>query len=232
MKKIKKLLTPYDTNMTKKRYGSDSDGGYVLIEEVVGSCTRVYSLGIDKEFSIDLQLAEMNKKVFQYDCNFCVVPYHENMEFKQLFITNKTLKEELISTGGTDDDKNILLMDIEGSEYDVVINSDTELLNSFSLISLELHYATKEPKIENLLEKMNETHLLVHIHANNWVLSKEHQNYINGPGIVDGVPDLLELTYVKKTKISNSKVMSEKVPTIYDRKNTPYLEEVQLDWWI
>jgi hypothetical protein len=232
MKEIKKLLTPYDTEYTKKRYGSDTDGGYVLLEEIVNSSKRVYSLGIHNEFAIDIQLANLGKKVFQYDCNFCSTPQSENLKFKQLYIDHISLMEELNLTGGIENDKNILLMDIEGGEYDVIINSPSELLNSFSLISLELHFLTRETKLESLLKKINETHILTHIHANNWVLSQDHQNYINGPGIVDEVPDLLELTYIKKSKVTKKSIMLSKSPTIYDKKNAPNLDDLELSWWL
>lgn len=231
MKEIKKLLTPYDIGHSKKRYGSDFDGGYVLVENLVDTCKRVYSLGIANEFSIDLQMAEMGKMVYQYDVNFCQTPKIPNMVFKQLFIDNHSLSRELIETNGTSDDDNLLLMDIEGGEYDVIINS-VDLLDNFSQISLELHYVTFEKRLKDLLNKINKTHTLVHIHANNWVLTDAHEKFINGKGIVDDIPDLLELTYVKNDKFLSKEVMKEKIPTPIDRRNSPNLPEIELSWWI
>jgi hypothetical protein len=231
MEEIKNLLTPYDIGHTKKRYGSDFDGGYILSDDLVQTCDRVYSLGIANEFSIDVQMAEMGKMVYQYDIDFCQTPQIPNMKFKQLFIDNNSLRGELIETGGMGNDNNLLLMDIEGGEYDVILNSE-DLLENFSQISLELHYATFEKKLPSLLDKLNKTHTLIHIHANNWVLTSQHENFINGKGIVNGIPDLLELTYIKNDKFLNKEIMKEKIPTSIDKKNINHLPEVELSWWV
>jgi hypothetical protein len=231
MQEIKKLLTPYNVGQTKKRYGSEFDGGYILSEDLVNTCKRVYSLGVANEFSIDIQMAEMGKMVYQYDINFCQTPQTPNMKFKQLFIDNNTLKSELIETGGIDDDSNLLLMDIEGGEYDVILNSE-DLLKNFSQISLELHFITFEKKVKSLLEKLNQTHTLIHLHANNVVLSTQHENFIKGKGVVDDIPDLLELTYIKNDKFTDKEIMKEKIPTSIDKKNLPNLPEVEISWWL
>lgn len=231
MKKLKTLLTPFDVGHEKSRFGNESDGGYVLSLDLVKKSERVYSLGIFDEFSIDVTLANMGKKVYQYDKNFCQTPNHENMVFKRLFIDGNSLRNELVQTNGLSNGENILLMDIEGGEYDVILNSG-DLMRHFSLISVELHYVLSNPNVSNLLQKLNETHTLIHIHANNWVLSRDHQNHIGGPGIIDEVPDLLELTYVRNDTFSYKKVSSDICPTSFDRKNSPLYDEVEMKWWI
>lgn len=231
MKELKNLLTPFDVGHEKIRLGNESDGGYVLSLDVVEKSKRVYSLGIFDEFSIDVNLADMGKMVYQYDKNFCSVPKHQNMIFKQLFIDANTLREELKNTGGLSDCNNILLMDIEGGEYDVILNSG-DLMDNFSLISIELHYVLSNQKTKSLLQKINETHTLIHIHANNWVLSKEHQHHIGMAGIRENVPDLLELTYVKNDTFTEKRVSNEKCPSKLDKKNSRDYDEVQMDWWV
>ena len=227
---INDLLTPFDVGHAKRRLGNNADGGYVLSEELLDSAQHVYSLGISTDCQIDLELAEAGKKVYQYDKDNCVTPTHPNMRFKQMWIGGESFQREIKMTGGAERSNNLLLMDIEGGEYDVVLNSG-DLLNHFSQICLELHAVLTNTNIESLLNRLNQTHTLIHIHANNWVLWPDYKSYTGHSGIKNGLPDLLELTYVRNDTFTTRRMSQEKSPTPIDKRNIPNFREVEMGWW-
>jgi len=228
--RIKDLLIPFEVGHTKRRLGNDGDGGYVLSEQLLNSAMRVYSLGIFTDCQIDLELANAGKQVYQYDKNPCDTPLHPKMQFKQMLVDGESFQKELKLTGGLGQSDNLLLMDIEGGEYDVVLEA-TAVLPSFSQICLELHTVLTNRKTEQLLDALNRTHTLIHIHANNWVLWPGYENYTGHAGIVGGLPDLLELTYVRNDTYASKVAWRSKSPTAIDKKNIARFQEVELDWW-
>ena len=83
-------------------------------------------------------------------------------------------------------------MDIEGSEYNWLLNTKEEDLLSFKQITMELHGinddswgATYSQKVE-CLKKLANTHYLIHIHGNN---HSDRKNLI---------PDVVEVTFLRK----------------------------------
>jgi hypothetical protein len=229
--KLKQLLTPYDVGHTKKRYGVNGDGGYVLSETLINNTRETYSLGISTEFNIDLELAKKGIKVYQYDMNNCSVPKIENLFFKKLMINNSTLMEEISSNNTLQNNENLLLMDIEGGEYDVVLNR-FNCIEYFNQLCIEVHFILNDKSSIQFFEKLNEKFTLIHIHANNWSQSPVHEKYINSSGVQSGIPDLLELTYVRNDTFKTKKVSQESCPTNLDFKNFDLLPEITMDWWI
>lgn len=88
----------------------------------------------------------------------------------------------------------ILKMDVEGAEWDSLLACSDDLLRSFDQIVLELHdmviHEDGEKRLE-VLRKLNQTHAVVHVHANNW--GKEFQ--------IDGrwYTDAWEVTYANRS---------------------------------
>lgn len=228
---LKKLLTPYQTEHIKQRYGVDGDGGYVLSETLLNKTKNVYSLGISDEFTIDVQLSDKGLKVYQYDVNPCAVPNNKNLSFKQLYIDAKSLNNELLINGISSSETNLLLMDIEGGEYDVVLN-DLNVINHFGQICMEVHYIFNNENSVKFFERLNENFTLVHIHANNWSISEIHEKHINGDGLREGLADILELTYIKNDFILNKKISDEICPTKIDFPNYKKKPDIEMSWWI
>ena len=83
-------------------------------------------------------------------------------------------------------------MDIEGGEFPWLLNIDEAQLSKFKQIVIEVHgiisgfWGTSYNDKIKCLQKLNNTHYIVHAHANN------HST------IVSNIPDVLELTYVNK----------------------------------
>jgi acetyltransferase-like isoleucine patch superfamily enzyme len=84
-------------------------------------------------------------------------------------------------------------MDIEGGEYDWILSLNTSQLNKFKQIVIEFHGINDDTwnnkynnKIE-CLKKLSTTHYLIHAHGNNCSFT------------INGIPDVIELTYINKS---------------------------------
>jgi hypothetical protein len=89
-------------------------------------------------------------------------------------------------------DNIFLKMDIEGGEYPWLLNCNETQLSKFKQIVIEYHginddgwNACYNDKVK-CLEKLFNTHYIIHAHGNNY-----------GP-VKNGIPDVIELTYVNK----------------------------------
>src|SRR5690242_11538865 len=60
------LLTPFDIDVPKRRYGPLGDGGYVLAD-LIGSDHTFLSYGISTEYKFDEYLAMLGHKIFMFD---------------------------------------------------------------------------------------------------------------------------------------------------------------------
>jgi len=214
---VKKLLTPYDLGYTKIRIGPKEDGGYVFYKDMIEKTEVVYSFGVGWVWGCDLEFANMGKIVHMYDKND-FTPNHKNMKFKKAFITSALVNEDLREIK----DNNLLMcMDIEGCEYEVLLNLDKENLLKFSQISLEIHGAPDSKNLIPLLERLNENYSLFHVHANNY------------SGFTMNFPQVLELSFLRKDLEKIKKVESNSFPIKdLDYPNNPSSKDYVLDWLI
>lgn len=228
MKAVKKATSVYGADVNFIRTGRKNDGGYVMADCFEGVKTA-YSLGICDDVSWDKDMAERNIDVFMYDHTIDKLP-EENPRFhffkcgiggksEGMF---KTL-DDLISENGHENDNNMILkMDIEGSEWDVI--EKTEALPKFSQIAIELHDLClgADERIVRCLEKLAETHVPVHIHANNC-----SDVCFFGDAML---PDALEITYLRRSDFEFSE-NTRFFPTPLDMKNDTSKPEIILGKW-
>ena len=220
-KLIKRLLTPYDLSHEKIRIGSENDGGYVISKTFLDLYTDyVYSLGIGYDCNFDLELANRGYKIFQYDGTVPSTPvHHDNFVFQSIMMDHETLNYEIVKNNH--EHSNLLLkMDIEGSEYGLLYNLDPEILNRFSQLVFEMHDVIYFPQMIQFLEKVNSQFILIHIHANN-----------NDSRVDDGIPNVLELTFVNKELALKKSTRACPVAGI-DVPNFTDRPEISLNWWI
>lgn len=201
-KKILRLLTPQDVvDMSFVRVGNERDGGYVMLDRGLQNSVA-YSFGISEDVSWDQDMVDRGCEIYQFDHTINGLPY-DNLHFhwKKLGISSNTegdfisVPDIIKENGHQGNDDIILKMDIEGAEWDVFESLDVDCLSKFKQIVVELHsfvtgHTSHLERVVPILEKLNQTHQSVHIHANNygWL------------GIIGGVmlPDVFELTYVRR----------------------------------
>ena len=199
--KIKGLLEVKDIDgVDYIRLGAMNDGGYVMANVGLAN-TVAYSLGISGDVSWDADMAAMGTHLFQYDHTIDSLPYEDaHFHWFKVGISTtsvsappfKTLNDLIEENGHSQRHDLILKTDIEGAEWDALIYLDDSLLSRFSQIVGEFHGfmrlndPIRRTKIITVLEKINQTHQLVHIHANNY----SRQGFIAGHAMADD----LELT--------------------------------------
>lgn len=218
------------------------DGGYVLSQECIKKTNVVYSLGIGYTSEIERELADMGKSIYMYDM---VTPEkhiltHENFYFKEMEMDAQKLTDEIHLHKHSNDDNLLLSIDIEGAEYPLFEKIDDDILLNFSQICVELHEIVSHSshldvavgggqRVLEFLKKMNKNYYLVHIHANNVIYNRpDILHYL----MVEGMPDFLELTYVRKDlcKIEPTPITSQCPIEGLDSPNVNH-PDVVLDWW-
>lgn len=213
------------------------DGCYLMAKNFKKN-QIAYSFGINDDVSWDSAMVDKGYKVFMYDHSICNLPYEKEgfNYFKQGIagapsadgILN-TLENFIKTNGHSGKTGMILKMDVEGAEWDFLDTVQTKTLRQFDQIILELHNIVRAcgqddiTKRLNSLNKLNKTHQVVHLHANNtgYILQ------MNGHTI----PDVLEVTYVNKERYSTFEPNMLVLPIPEDVPCDKQREDINLSTW-
>jgi hypothetical protein len=236
-KKIIHLLSPMDILSAKyRRIGRDYDGGYVMLDDFSArSIDAAYSFGISNDVSWDEDIANLGIDVYMYDHTIQDLPKkHPLFHFFKIGVTGidtegdlKTLNT-LIADNGHQQCKNLILkMDIEGNEWSVIEETPSNVLNQFAQIVIEFHGIDPSESPQNIsritaaLEKLNQTHQAIHIHANSYCDISYLGELV--------LPNLLEVTYVRRLDYGDRfTTCTRTFPTEYDRSTYHWLPDVFL----
>ena len=207
----KKLLEVYHYPY-KIRLGAQSDGGYVICK-LEGGYDCYISCGVGDIASFDRDFLKLYKNIgknnsFAFDGTIKDYPwkYTKDITFikKNISIFNDskhTNLDNLINKY----DKIFLSIDIEGGEYPWLLSLSQDKLKKFKQIAIELHGLNDNSWGSSLndkikcLQKLNQTHYIVHAHGNNW------------EGIKNNIPNVLELTYINKNYLSYTPDKNRKI---------------------
>ena len=182
----------------KIRLGNNTDGGYVIANISDYDCYVSAGVSNEESFSRDfINKFGMNRfNSYAFDGTIEKYPYN--------YTKNITFIKKNIGANASENIANLgyimekyynifLKMDIEGCEYEWIQSLNSQQLNKFKQVVLEIHgihddscNTLYQDKI-NCLKKINETHYLVHVHGNN-----------HSSKIINFVPDTLEVTYLRK----------------------------------
>ncbi len=227
------IVTPCTANGIKKiRIGGANDGGYVMLDPGDGGIA--YSLGVSSYSPWDLEMAERNFRVYQYDGSIDAEPdTHKNIFFNKYYVGStgcenencKTIKQ-IITENNHQDEKNIIAqIDIEGAEWDLFDAMDAQDILRFKQIVIEFHRVHTFEHTYKILRKINETHTPVHIHYNN----------VSTPNLI--LPDAflynghhMEITYAR-TKDYTFSPCTDYFPTPLDMPNLPDRPDIPIGYF-
>lgn len=132
------------------RVGSEFDGGYIVIQKDYSN-TFLISAGISNNNDFEMGFAEMGGHGHQVDYTVESAPKkHPNLTFEPSRVVGEYEKKEnydvslddlytkCIENTAFEGQKNVLKMDIEGSEWEILDSST--VLHKFDQILLEIHY--------------------------------------------------------------------------------------------
>ncbi|WP_417708326.1 FkbM family methyltransferase [Roseibium aggregatum] len=227
LKSVLPLMAPKDpVGMEFERVGRSYDGGYVMVKH--DAKDRIaYSLGINRDVSWDLDIANRGYDIFQYDHTIDKLPQdHIGFHWKKLGITAanqrtkelSSLDEQMRQNGHEDCTDMLLKLDIEGHEWSVFAELPSETLSKFTQIAVECHGFDRIQKLpwfrttKEALENLYKTHQVVHIHGNN----NSQLRVLGG----FPMPKTFELTLLRRD-ICDFTACSRVFPTELDQPNNP-----------
>jgi Methyltransferase FkbM domain len=220
------------TASPKVRIGSHGDGGYV-VNHVFDGLGTVLSLGVGDNATFDLFFHSQGIPVVQVDGTIDKPPFET-----AAFIRKNIAKESATTTisladvhevaaglPGLSGKDMILKFDIEGSEWDMFLNSSSFLLKRFRIITGEFHGLTRLLdgnfflRARMVLDKLCQYHQVTHIHANN----------IGKVGMLEGIliPDLLEVSFLRRD-FGPFEASDEPIPGPLDYPNQPDKPDIVL----
>jgi len=228
------------------RYGPAGDGGYLLLNKFK-QIDKVLSLGVGRNIDIELYFANLGKEILLFDGTIKSLPRsHDKFNFfnsnvygiipttpnsSTFMLVNDVFSTHLQSSV-KDLDKEFLkseilfFIDIEGSEYDLIMNLERSNLEVCQQITIEFHDIFKQITQNNTvifdaLTKLRETHELISVHGNNYGASFQ----VNGMDY----PDVLETTWLRKNLTTFIKGKNDFNP-ILNKPNNPLAKELALEW--
>ena len=242
IQEIKNLLIPYKCPMLK-RYGGDYDGGYIFKSDLVNNTKYIYSYGVgpnDTYITFDKEMVCLNKEVYLYDASVKNPWWNQQkFHFKSEYVNSHNIVQHIKENGHDNETDMILKMDIEGNEFETLVNCDESLFSHYGQIGIEVHdilnshvepyfiVNAADPALRwqnkiNLFTRLNKYYKLVHIHANNCSAVK-----------TDGAADVLELTYIRNDYMPEDLEISRNPCPIegLDFRNSHDTPDVRMDWW-
>ena len=227
------ILKLYDCDLERIRLGDKNDGGYVIFDGL--TYDGLISGGIEYTNTFENEFIEKYRThCYAFDYSIEKLPQtNDKIIFKKMKI-NKT--NNLVNYIDLHDSC-FVKMDIEGSEWEWLCALSKTTLNKISQLVIEFHFLLMiddEVKANNELlldmflermktiEKLNETHVMCHIHANNFSPNMKFNDNL--------IPTVIECTFInKKIFTEDSKhLLFENIrslPTIFDAPNCDKIDD-------
>jgi hypothetical protein len=216
-------LRPIATNKPLIRLGPSGDGGYLLPDDME-DLVACFSPGVSTESGFEGDCAERGMEVYLAD--FSVdhpAAQHKNFHFTKKYIAAVDTEEamsfqtwiegiRLPKSGDL-----LLQMDVEGYEYEVLLNLSPDLLKRFRIVVLEVHnleHLWARPFFDlasRVFDRILLNHTCVHLHPNN----------LRGVCQYNGIsiPRMMEFTFLRNDRIYNREYRND-FPHPLDADNT------------
>ncbi len=215
------LLTVYKSPFQKIRLGGPHNGGYVFADIPAIQYDVLLAGGIDRDILFEHEFVhKYNCSCLAYDgtidsidiTNSLVTFVKKNISFYNNHASTN-LHEEIESNQSI-----FIKMNIEGGEYEWIESLTSEHINKMDQIVIEFHHVTHKP---NVLEKINQTHYLIHFHGNNCC------GVIENNGI--DIPTVFQCTYIHKKYITSPELNTDVIPGPLD-SNDIEGDDIMIDY--
>ena len=188
------------------KVGSDGDGGYLIPNDLDG-IEACFSPGVGNTSDFECELAERNIKCFLADFSVEKPPAESAaFHFVKKFIGAHNSKthirmDDWISAQNLPGCGDLILqMDIEGDEYEVLLDISANLLTKFRIIVVEFHgldaifHPVGNRLIQLVFGRLLSEFSIVHIHPNNCREPVRCMDF--------SVPPVMEFTFLRNDRIS------------------------------
>jgi hypothetical protein len=219
-------LTLYDCQ-NKFRLGNQRDGGYIIAELNV-KYDIILGGGVGNDIGFEKIFTE------KYDVSAAVFDATEQSGFKltenEPNILYKNLNISQNNTSTTTNWENyfaiynniFIKMDIEGAEWNYFNALPVQYLLKIAQLTIEFHFPRTASHFK-ILEKIAQTHYLIHFHANN---NNQIIYRVEGTN-----PAVFECTYVRKDLVPKLSLNKEKLPTKLDTPNVSSKPDHIIDYY-
>lgn len=233
-------------NHKKVRLGKDNDGGYVVCvkeaevkeAEAEAEAQKEYdcfiACGVSDDVSFEKSFLEHYPylKCYAFDGTISNGPDKEtsNIEYIYKNIASTNSDKETNLHDMIEQHNNVFIkMDIEGHEFPWISSLTTEHLKKIKQFVVEFHYPIHNPECFKQLERIVETHKLVHLHPHNGCGYIKFETASIKEFIM---PNLIECTYLRKEDENGNAYEFTRnmlpIPTSLDQKNTPKEDQLTL----
>jgi hypothetical protein len=204
LRELLRALNPVLTDKPLIRLGPNADGGYLVPDDLEG-ITSCFSPGVSTVSGFELECAARGMDVFLADASVDAPPdSHPRFKFLKKFIGAYSRNEfitmqdwiEAVEPDASGDW--LLQIDIEGAEYEVMLNLAERHLRQFRIIVIEFHvldylfdsgfYAIASRAFEKILHQ----HTCVHIHPNNAGATVVSDDMV--------IPKIMEFTFYRNDR--------------------------------
>ena len=224
------MVRPVSSDCDLIRVGGQGDGGYLLPDDLDG-IDACFSPGVAATSTFELELARRGIKSFMADASVERPPVSNDMfDFEKKFLGSAdadpfmTLGSWVSRKAPVGGDL-LLQIDIEGSEYDVFLSAERELLKRFRIIVVEFHkldgllHEVGYKLIKLTFEKLLQDFAIVHVHPNNARSLVSYKSF--------QIPPLMEVTFHRRDRLRNIRP-TETFPHRLDQKNVQNLADITL----
>jgi len=226
------VLTTYQTEHDLYRLGPDGDGGYVVCD-IPCEYDHVISAGVGDTYQFEKELCE------RYNVPGILLDGTIPSTIVESINTHKllTCRAHNLTTHGPESLQQLLepyknafvKLDIEADEFMIFKQLNVDHLNKIAQLVVELHLGLLRHKKQpytvksrlNTLDTIRHTHVLVHVHGNNY------PRPVYFPGT--RVPRCIECTYIHKDYVDGLKLNTVPFPRTVDRPCNPRRVDVVMN---
>lgn len=215
------------------RHGKNNDGGYIVATKSLNQADILLGYGIadDNSFENDFSL-KYNKPSFGFDCGVSnsegksklftfiseCIDSDSSLYGNQKSSNNVSSFSSQIEKLKLQDKKLFIKMDIEGAEYEA-FKDILKYSKNITGITLEIHLGDGViiQKAINLLKKLSDDFILIHVHGNNG-----GKAYFTTTNLLGVLPNIFQVTFINKSLITSSTLSeNQSHPREIDQPDNP-----------